>query len=343
LNQLHDLPAAQNPFPAGQPLLNDPMCSNGTLLNGTPVTGDALIHLNIACYNVNPDLYRQNFPGWDTIDRIGFGASNSYNALQVSARRTAKDLEITLAYSYSHDIDNASDRYDGNFVDSYNFKSNRASSNLDQRHILNFSYIYTLPVLAQHEWLVRSTLGGWQWSGITEFQTGHPFSVTNGYTYDNAGVANGEGAGSYVDVAPGVSKKRITGSKLSPGIYGPLLFNPAAYNQPTGLTFGNSGRNSLFGPPTTNFDMGIFKHFPIHEGITSEFRAEAFNVFNHTQFTSVNNSPGCFGPNAGFAYNAGNSTCVNGDPTQGLLSSGFLHPGGVHDPRIVQLALKILF
>ena len=49
-----------------------------------------------------------------------------------------------------------------------------------------------------------------------------------------------------------------------------------------GLTFGNSGRNSLHGPGTSNFDMGIFNRFPIHEAVTAEFRAEAFNVFNHT-------------------------------------------------------------
>jgi Carboxypeptidase regulatory-like domain/TonB-dependent Receptor Plug Domain len=350
LNQLHDLPASENPFAPGVPITDD-VCNNLALSNGTPITGDALLHLNIACGNVNQDAFRQNYPGWSTIDRIDFGANSSYNALQVSARRTAKDLEVTFAYTYSHAIDDSSDRYDGNFVDSYNLKANRASSNFDQRHILNFSYIYTLPTLSRFNRLTRSTLGGWQWSGITEIQTGDPVSITNGAIYDNAGVANGEGTGSYVDVAPGVNKKHIIGPKTQAAIYGPLLFNPAAYNEPTGLTFGNSGRNSLHGPRTSNFDMGIFKHFPIHEAVTAEFRAEAFNVFNHTQFTSlntgysfgINNSPGCFGPNAGFAYNAGNATCVQGDESQGILPSGFLHPGTAHDPRIVQFALKILF
>ncbi len=350
-NQLHDLPASENPFSKGQPITND-ICANAALPNGTPITGDALIHLNIACGIVNTvDAYRQNFPGWSTIDRITFGANSNYNALQVSSRRTANNLELTLAYTYSHSIDNSSDRYDGNFVDSYNLKANRASSTSAQRHILNFSNIYTLPTLSQFNRATRLALGGWQWSGITEIQTGDPFSITDGYFGDNAGVANGEGTGSYVDVAPGVSKTHITGPKVQNAIYGPLLFNPAAYNEPTGLTFGNSGRNSLHGPRTSNFDMGVFKHFPIHEKVTAEFRAEAFNVFNHTQFTSlntgystgINNSPGCFGPNAGFANNAGNNICVNGDPTQGILPSGFLHPGAAHDPRIVQFALKILF
>jgi hypothetical protein len=357
LNQLHDLNQATNPYPKGVPIIDADCESAG---NGPPsynsvgnaVTGDALLHLNIACGNVDPDNYRENFPGWDTITGIGLGASSNYNALQVSGRRTATNLELTLAYTYSHAIDNESDRYDGNFVDTYNLKTNRSSSNLDQRHILNVSYIYTLPKFPNSNHLVKLTLGGWQWSGITEMQTGKPESVVNGGYYDNAGVANGNGTGSYADIAPGISRTHIIGPKRQNGIYGPLLFNPAAYNAPTGLTFGNSGRNSLFGPRTTNFDMGIFKRFPVGDRLTTEFRAEAFNVFNHTQFTSFNNSPGCFLPNGKYTYNAGNDFCVNGetqtDPTTGQLSyvilpSTFLHPSGVHDPRLLQFALKLIF
>ena len=346
LNQIADLAPGENPFVPGEPITQD-ACDNAVTPSGRPITGNALIHLNVACGNVNVDNYRTQFPGWDTIDGIGYGASSNYNALQVSARRTANNLELTLAYTYSHALDNESDRYDGNFVDSYNINANYASSNLDQRHILNFSYIYTLPTLAQYNFVTKTVLGGWQWSGITQIQTGSPFSIVSGQYYDNAGVANGEGTGAYMDRAPGVSIHKITGPKVQPSIYGPLLFNPSAYNAPTGLTFGNTGRNYLYGPRTSNFDMGIFKHFPIHESITSEFRLEAFNVFNHTQFESINtgiqNSPGCYGPNLGFLYNAGNTTCVNGDLANGVYPAGFLHPGTVHDPRLVQLALKILF
>ena len=349
LNQISDLPASLNPFGPTEPI-TPAICasSNPTTAGGTPIVGQALIHLNIACGNVNTvDSYRTQFPGWDTIDGIGYGANSNYNALQVSARRTANNLELTLAYTYSHAIDDESDRYDSNFVDSYNLKANRASSNLDQRHILNFSYIYTLPALAQHNFITRTALGGWEWSGITQIQTGSPFSIVSGNYYDNAGVANGEGTGAYMDRAPGVSKTHITGPTTIPPIYGPLLFNPSAYNAPRGLTFGNTGRNYLYGPRTTNFDMGIFKHFPIHENITSEFRLEAFNVFNHSQFESIyngiSNSPSCYGPNLGFEYNAGNATCVYGDLSNGIYPAGFLHPGAVHDPRIVQIALKILF
>jgi hypothetical protein len=95
----------------------------------------------------------------------------------------------------------------------------------------------------------------------------------------------------------------------------PVLFNPAAFAIPRGLTFGTSGRNSLNYPFRTNFDMGLFKSFPVREGESFEFRLEAFNVFNHHQFNSINTT---IGP-------------------------GFLTPTGGHSSRIVQYSLKFLF
>jgi len=166
---------------------------------------------------------------------------------------------VTVSYTYSHAIDNASDRYGGSFVDTYNLKANRSNSNLDQRHILNVSYIYTLPKLSAYNRATRLILGGWRWSGITIVQTGKPFGIVNGYFYDNPGVASGHGTGSHVDIVPGVSTHHITGPIHQGAIQGPLLFNPAAYNDPTALTFGASGLNSLYGPHNTNFDMGVFK------------------------------------------------------------------------------------
>ena len=72
------------------------------------------------------------------------------NFIEVSSplgRRNAGGLQLTVAYTYSHSIDNSSDRYDSSFVDSYNLSSYRASSVFDQRHIFTVSYIYDLPIL----------------------------------------------------------------------------------------------------------------------------------------------------------------------------------------------------
>ena len=105
-----------------------------------------------------------------------------------------------MAYTYSHSIDDSSDRYDGNFVNSYDVALSRASSNFDQRHMLNVGYIYDLPFFKKPG-ITHTLLGGWEWSGIVAFATGTPLTITNGTTYgDNAGVGNGVGTGSYPDL-----------------------------------------------------------------------------------------------------------------------------------------------
>jgi hypothetical protein len=122
---------------------------------------------------------------------------------------------------------------------------------------------------------------------------------------------------------------------------GPLLLNPGAYVAPRGLTFGNSGRNSLHNPSRINFNMSMYKHFkPWKELLDIEFRVEAYNVFNHTQFRITDSShPGntgnnvinCYGSQAEF-YSAGAQGCLAGN--------SFLHPVDAHDPRILQFGLK---
>jgi hypothetical protein len=127
--------------------------------------------------------------------------------------------------------------------------------------------------------------------------------------------------------------------------FGPLLGNPNEFVAPRGLTFGDAGRNFLNNPSRLNFDMSLLKHFPIREGSEVEFRAEAFNVFNHTQFRIYNSDLGNTGSNtincyggpeysAGF-YFPGATDCLTGN--------SFLHPVDAHRPRTLQLALKFSF
>jgi hypothetical protein len=102
---------------------------------------------------------------------------------------------------------------------------------------------------------------------------------------------------------------------------------------PRALTFGDSGRNSLNNTHWTNFDMSLFKHFKITESTGIEFRAEAFNVFNQTQWLPIAGDSGSAASNLGETNNT-----FSLDPT-----TGFLQVTGAHNPRILQLALKFLF
>jgi hypothetical protein len=331
LNQLHSLPASLNPYHAGQaitPQLTDASgnvtyagdCSTLTVgPGGAPITGPALVNFNVACGN-DPNPSRP-YLGLGTLEFLETAANSSYNALQVSFRRTLGALIVNAAYTYSHSIDDSSDRADATFVDSYNLASNRASSNFDQRHILNISYVYDLPFFSKSSGWKKALLGGWQLSGITTFQTGTPTlcpgcspGLNNTVFGDNAGVGNGVGTGSRPDL---VGDPYGTPCKASTAP-GPYLFNPCAYAAPRGLTFGNVGRNTLNLPHRTNFDMGLFKRFPVKESMSFEFRWETFNTFNHTQFSGVDTS---FDP----------------------ASTTFLTATQAHLPRIMQLGLKFLF
>jgi hypothetical protein len=313
LNQLLPVPANQNPFQPGQSLASTDACTSGAV-NGVTLTGAAANNLNIACGNSGPDPFRP-FLGFGNITSLQPIANSNYNALQVQVRRTSGPLTMDVAYSYSHSIDDASDRFDTTFVNSYDLRANRASSNFDQRHILNISYVYDLPFF-RGPGLAHTVLGAWQLSGITSFQTGTPFGVT--FPNDNAGVGNGIGTGAYADLVG--NPNLLDGPTLLPGQKAPLLYNPNAFAVPTGLTFGSSGRNSLRNPRRTNFDMALFKRIPIKERLNFEFRAEAFNVFNHTQWSS-------------------NSGDVDNDITSGT----FLQPTAAHRARTLQLALKAIF
>ena len=330
LNQLHPVPASQNPFQAGQPLdgticTPDPntgayTVNNTVIAPGNPIFGN----LTTACGG-DPNPYRPNYLGYGTITYITPSANSNYNALQVSARRTQGRLSLSLAYTWSHSLDDASDRFDSNFVNSYDPKSNYASSNFDQRQVLTASWVYDLPFFHVSGWK-QSVLGGWQYSGIFVAQTGTPFSVVDGVFSDSAGLGNGNSTGSFADLVG--NPHQISGPLYSsdPTIKGPLLFNPNAFAETTGLTQGNSGRNLLNNPGRWNFDMAMYKNFKLNERFNLEFRTEAFNVFNHTQWIA-----------GSIAAGGGIQNSLGGGGDQ------FLRPTAAHDPRILQFALKLGF
>ena len=349
LNQLHPVPLSQNPYKPGEAIgLND--CTTFMTPSGVPISQNLTTvvgqDFSVAC-GAAADPFRP-YPGFSDIRRLENQSSSIYHAMQASVRRTVGSLQLSLAYTWSHSIDDVSSGGDSGFIDSYNFPMNRASSNFDQRHVFTLSYVYDLPFF-KGTGLKQTFLGGWQWSGITSVQTGAPFSVYNGgagsIPSDNAGVGNGVGTGSYPDLIgdPTQGIPHMTG-----GVgFGPLFGNPSVFVAPRGLTFGDAGRNILRNPRQTNFDMALYKHFPIKERASLEFRAEAFNIFNHTQWgyigggggSAANNSPiasftnsvGCYG---GSNLNAGDQSCAG---------SGFLSPNGAHNPRILQLGLKLSF
>lgn len=341
MNQLRPVPASQNPFLVnGDPIAGSNCGSSfdalgvptqGTTPSGVPVPYGGLgvmspaVNFGIAAgCGTLPDVFRP-FQGYTSINRLEDKSSSIYHALQFSGRRQVGGLQLALAYTYSHSIDDSSSRQDGNLVNAFDPRANRASSNFDQRHVFNFSYVWDLPFF-KGSGLSNKLLGGWTYSGILSFSTGSPFTATA--AIDNAGVGNGiTSTTSYADRV-GNPNSNIP---PAPGVL--QLYNPNAFAPPVGLTFGNAGRNSLNNPNRTNIDMAVFKHFAITEHANLEFRVEAFNVFNHTEFGYVNGDGGSA---------ASNSSNLNSG-TADVTGSNFLQVLTAHNPRILQLALKFSF
>src|SRR5258708_11073198 len=161
---------------------------NTLSVDGVPVTGQAITNLSVACGN-NPDPFRP-IPGYGNITHLQPEASSIYHAFQMSVRRSLGCLTLSGAYTYSHSIDDSSDRGDGSFLDSYNPGSNRASSNFDQRHILTISYVWDLPFF-KGQGLTHNVLGGWEYFGIIVFFTRRPPSPTFATLSRNAAGAHG--------------------------------------------------------------------------------------------------------------------------------------------------------
>ncbi len=304
-----------------------------------------LQNLFVACGNNGANYFRK-YQGYGSITRIENTANSIYNSLQIAVRRSLGDLTVSASYTYSHAIDNSSDRYDALFVDPQNPNLARGTSNFDVRHAFVISYVYALPFF-KSAGPAHTLLGGWQISGITTALSGTPFTVTNGTTYgDNAGVANGisAGVGSFPLLVsnPNNPTQAQRQAVAAAGVFGVLDYNPAAFSLPTGLTFGDVNRNNLTLPGRLNFDFGLFKRFAFKEHYAFEFRWENFNVFNHTQLnaisgnanatgTGLNASMGCVG---GANFNAGDPSCA---------STGFLVLNQAHAPRIMQFGLRFQF
>lgn len=413
LNQLPPVPNSSNPFGQHEPItqelclanqinpnnLQDPNAffafpQDGTFLYygpnvaNQPYNPAAFTGLVAACNGTqgasgHPSIaYSLNFlrplVGIGNVVALRNRATSNYNSLQITGHRIQGPLDLAVVYTYSHSIDSASDRFSSTFVDSYDLAANRSSSDFDQRHLLNVSYMYKLPLLefAHQFWsafhwkqgppsatdgnitttysaysgpskLTKTILEDWSLTGITIFQTGTPFSAINASSsngisvLDNAGLALGESADSYPD--------RITHNGFCPrytaeesGSFGPLLGDSCAFVAPRGLTPGDAGRNALRNPRRTNFDVALLREIRAWRETQIQFRAEAFNIFNNTQFilydstrgNTSSNTVSCYGDET-TSYSAGAATCTTGN--------GFLHPVAAHRPRTLQFGVKMQF
>src|SRR5262249_30332076 len=121
-------------------------------------------------------------------------------------------------------------------------------------------------------------IGGWQWNGIVNAQGGFPMTPVIGF--NNSGTGDG-GNPDVPDWNPDFHGNVILGKPDQ-------WFDPRAYKLPIPGTFGNAGRSQLVGPGLVDVDTSLFKKIPINERFSLQLRAEAFNIFNHSNFSLAN-------------------------------------------------------
>ena len=242
--------------------------------------------------NAMPQNFEASIMGYNNVNLYESQATANYNALQVQAqRRAAKGLFLGASYTWSKALGTAlsGGTNDNSFVrpDQYNRLANYSPTSFDRRQVLAVNYVYMLPKVGRGNALTHMITNGWQLSGVTIAQTGAVF--TPSVSVQNS--SNQIVTGSYTEgwrpvIVPGCNP--YAGSGGWTGYLNPSCFLPASVGS-MGL---ESGINYLHGPGGLNFDMAFEKEFAvIKEGkVHFQFRADAFNVFNHTIFTGVNSS-----------------------------------------------------
>ncbi len=224
-------------------------------------------------------------------------------------------------YTFSHCLDNGSATYsvdNGGYLAPlypYPLSRNRGNCSFDRQHNISTNVVYTLPF--HGHWYSE----GWQISNIFAFHTGLPFTVMCGF--DCVGL-NEQNSPSLPNVNAGVNFHNV----VRPGNIN-QYFNPADFSlAPLGM-IGDEGRNQFFGPSLVDDDVALMKNTRIHESMTIQIRAEAFNLFNHPNFSNPNTSlytgPGSPNPNAG------------------KITSTISASGGLPSSRQLQFAVKFIF
>ncbi|HLK51431.1 MAG TPA: carboxypeptidase regulatory-like domain-containing protein [Bryobacteraceae bacterium] len=241
-----------------------------------------------------------------------------YNSLLTSVnRRLTKNVQALVSYTWSRCIDNGgylgsfNSNSNGAFTNPYNLNSDKAVCSYDQTHVFKVNGLVTLPFQG------NALIKGWQISGILATNSGLPVNIQDGY--DEAAGGTPVALTPRPDYVPGC---QVQVNKVN------QWYNPQCFTLEAPGTFGNLGRNIVRGPRFFNTDIALLKDTKVTEKLNAQFRAEFFNILNHTNLGL---------PSTGIG---GGSLFLGGgtrNPAAGQITT-FSGP-----PRQIQFALKFLF
>ena len=249
------------------------------------------------------------YRGFNSIDMSTNEANSHYNGLQVDLNSRIRTLTLRAFYTLSRTIDptlgggggadlsNISNPYLG-------WKYDSGPGGYDRTNNAAVNFIYEIPFLQRSpNRLLRSTLGGWELSGIVTMTSGLPINPQ----LTGAQSSNG---------LPNATNRPDKVGKVSYPQKASEWFSTSAFASPAVGAWGNAGFNSLRGPGRDNWNLSLFKSFAFGEERRLELRAESFNVWNHTEFDQVSNALG---------------------------SSNFGQVTSAYDPRVFQFGAKLYF
>lgn len=276
------------------------------------------------------------YKGYGSIRETDNVADSIYNSLQVAwNRRFSNSLQFGVSYTLSKSMDNGSNQRDV-VPDTYDTSMLWGPSEFDARHIVVINYLYQLPFLRNQKGFAGKALGGWQISGITQFQTGLPCSVI-APNVDYAGVGQDANWGCGGNGQFWV----VNGDPKIIGTFGPTgqwfattnADGTPIFTAPAPGTFNHQRvRNLIHQPGYQNWNMGLFKTIPVNERLRFQFRAEAYNVWNHPNWCG---NSGCSGT-TNIGLNPTNAATFGKVLSKGSGSSG-------QGERNLQLSLRLEF
>lgn len=293
------------------------------------------------------------YVGYNNINLYESQATSNYNALQVQLqRRAAKGLFFGVAYTWSKAMATSlsGGTNDNSFVrpDQYNRIANYAPTSFDRRQILAINYVYNTPNMHRGNAFTHVITNGWQLSGVTQALTGSPF--TPAFSVSGAGNQNITGSNSEparIGVVRGCDPYTHSSDPFN-------RLNAACFFAPSPGSIGlESGINTLYGPTQVNFDMSVQKEVSIKEGrMRFQFRVDAFNAFNHTNFSGYNGTlnynayPTANGIVTGLPTITSTALGRNANGTFNVTGFGTVTqtgPGALGYSRILQTMIRVQF
>jgi len=312
----------------------------GAFFRPDPITGK-IVNPNASGFNANDYYPYHNYTG---IQLYSHGGFSNYNALITTWQKQTGRMTFTTNYTFSKVLGTRDGQtFNGNSAGAnlyaYNLGSNYGVLGYDRTHIFNAAYVINLPSPVHGNAFAKGVINGWEFSGITQWQSGPPLQPnTNGLNVQYGNLPNGGGP---------VDNSTYLGTNSTPllpvltcdprnGLHSGQFFNPSCFAPPAPGQNGDIIWPYIKGPALFNSDLSLYKNFVIHEKQKLQVRFEAFNFLNHPlpQFNTLGN-------NADIQLNFKNSAGLLTQTNQNATTTGV--PLYTVNRRVIEFALKYNF